>query len=284
MAIVMKGKPVADAISEKLTTEVVELKSKGISPKLTIIRVGAKGSDLAYERGALKRCESIGILTQVVELPEDITEENFVKEIEKANKDKETHGILVFRPLPAQIGENVPRVAVDPAKDVDCMSPINFGKVFEGNTSGFGPCTAEAVVELLKHYEVAIKGTDVTVVGASPVIGKPVSMMLLNEFATVSTCHIFTKNTAAISSQSDVVVSACGVAKLIKAGHLKEGAIVVDVGINVLPDGTMCGDVAYDEVFDKVKAITPVPGGIGAITTSILASHVVKACKLQNNL
>lgn len=284
MTVVMKGKPVADAISEKLIKEVEQLKSKSIEPKLTIIRIGAKGSDLAYERGALKRSKTIGISTQVVELPEDVTQENFLKEIKKANEDKSTNGILVFRPFPAHIDENAVKNAIDPAKDVDCMSPVNFEKVFEGDNSGFGPCTAEAVVELLKYNKVPIKSTDITVVGASLVVGKPLSMMLLNEFATVSICHIFTKDTAAISCKSDVVISAAGKAKLIQTQHLKEGAIVVDVGINALPDGKICGDVDYDGVFDKVKAITPVPGGVGSITTSILASHVVKACKLQNNL
>ena len=282
MTVIMKGKPVADAISAGLIKEMTELKEKGVSPKLTIIRVGAKPGDLAYERGALNRCGKIGILTQVVELPEDITQEDFLKELTKANEDKTTNGILVFRPLPMHISENIVKNAIDPAKDVDCMNPVNFEKVFEGDTDGFAPCTAEGVVELLKYNNVTLKGASVTMVGASPVVGKPLSMMLLNEWATISICHIFTKDTAAISSKSDIVISACGVPKLIKAGHLKEGAIVVDVGINEL-DGKICGDVDYDGVFDKVSAITPVPGGVGSITTSVLASHVIKACKSQNN-
>ena len=284
MGQLIKGKPVADAISESLTKEVEQLKAKGITPKLTIVRVGAKGSDLSYEKGALKRCESIGLATEVKELPEDISQEDFILELKKVNEDKATNGILIFRPFPKQLDESVIKYIIAPEKDVDCFSPVNVAKVMESDPTGFPPCTPSAVIEILKHYNVPMKGKKAVVVGRSMVVGKPVSMLLLNENATVTICHSRTENMPAVCAEADVLVVGMGKAKMINSAYVKEGAAVVDVGINVDSEGKLCGDVDTDDCLGKASMITPVPGGVGAVTTSLLAKHVVKACKQQNNL
>ncbi|WP_195940567.1 bifunctional 5,10-methylenetetrahydrofolate dehydrogenase/5,10-methenyltetrahydrofolate cyclohydrolase [Romboutsia sp. 1001713B170131_170501_G6] len=280
---IIKGKPVADQISENLIKEVNELVKEGINPKLAILRVGANGSDLAYERGALKRCESIGIQTQVVELPEDVTQEEYIKTLKGLNEDSNVNGILCFRPLPKQLDEEAIKYIISPEKDVDSFSPINSAKVMEGDKTGFPPCTPTAVVEILKHYGVELSGSKVAVLGRSMVVGKPAAMLLLNENATVTICHSRTKDLAKVTSEADVLVAAVGRARMVKEDFVKEGAVVIDVGINVDEEGNLCGDVDTNAVLDKVSMITPVPAGVGSVTTSILAKHVVKACKLQNN-
>lgn len=280
---IIKGKPVADQMSESLIQEVNELVKEGINPKLTIVRVGARGDDLAYERGALKRCQTIGIQTEVLELPEDVTQEQYIEELTKLNNDKNVHGILCFRPLPKQLDEESIKYVISPDKDVDSFSPINSAKVMEGDTTGFPPCTPTAVVEILKHYNVDLKGANVAVLGRSMVVGKPAAMLLLNENATVTICHSRTKDLAEVTSKADVLVAAVGRARMVKENFVKEDAVVIDVGINVDEEGNLCGDVDTNAVLDKVSMITPVPAGVGSVTTSILAKHVIKACKLQNN-
>ena len=282
MGQIIKGKPVADAISADLTKKVEVLKTKGITPKLTIVRVGNNPSDLAYERGALKRCESIGILTEVKELPEEISQSDFIKELENVNSDKAVNGILIFRPLPKQLDESVIKYVIASEKDVDCMSPINVAKVMENDVTGFAPCTPSAVMEILRHYEVPIKGKSAVVVGRSMVVGKPVSMLLLNENATVTICHSKTQDMIAVCAQADILVVGIGKAKMIKGEYIKEGAVVIDVGINVDEKGNICGDVDTEDCANKAHMITPVPAGVGSVTTSILANHVVKACMLQH--
>ncbi|CED94770.1 bifunctional 5,10-methylenetetrahydrofolate dehydrogenase/5,10-methenyltetrahydrofolate cyclohydrolase [Romboutsia ilealis] len=280
---IIKGKPVADQISENLIKEVNELVKEGINPKLAIVRVGAKGNDLAYERGALKRCQTIGIETEVIELSEDITQEEYEKALRNLNENKDIHGILCFRPLPKQLNEEEIKYVISPEKDVDCFSPINSAKIMEGDTSGFPPCTPTAVVEILKHYNVELQGANIVVLGRSMVVGKPTAMLLLNENATVTICHSRTKNLEKVTSEADILIAAVGRAKMIKENFIKKGAVVIDVGINVDEDGKLCGDVDTSAVFDKASMITPVPAGVGSVTSSILAKHVVKACKAQNN-
>ena len=280
---IIKGKPVADKISEILINDVKNLKIKGIYPKLTIVRVGSRGDDLAYERGALKRCQTIDIETEVLELDENITQEDYINEIKRLNNDESVHGILCFRPLPKHLNEDEIKYVISPEKDVDSFSPINTAKVMEGDTTGFTPCTPTAVLEILKHYDVSLSGAKVAVLGRSMVVGKPAAMLLLNENATVTVCHSRTKDLQSITSDADILVAAVGRAKMVKSEFVKEGAVVVDVGINVDESGKLCGDVDTDDVRDKVSMITPVPAGVGSVTTSILAKHVVKACKLQNN-
>lgn len=284
MGQIIKGKPVADQISENLIKDINELKEKGINPKLAIVRVGARGDDLAYERGALKRCESVGIITNVIELDENISQEDYVSELKRINEDEGVHGILCFRPLPKQLDEESIKYVIAPEKDVDCFSPVNAAKVMEGDKTGFPPCTPTAVVEILKHYNVDLNGKKVAVLGRSMVVGKPAAMLLLNENATVTICHSRTKDLPQVTSEADVLVAAVGRAKMVKEDYVKEGAIVIDVGINVDEEGKLCGDVDTNDVSNKVSMITPVPAGVGSVTTSILAKHVVKACKLQNNI
>lgn len=281
---IIKGKLVADAISEDLTKKVAELKEKGLAPKLVIVRVGANPSDLSYERGALKRCESIGILAEVKELPEDITQSDFIKELEKINQDKAVHGILIFRPLPKGLDENVIKYVISPEKDMDCFSPVNVAKIMENDPTGFAPCTPSAVMEILKYYNVPMKGKKAVVVGRSMVVGKPVSMLLLNENATVTICHSKTQDMPSVCSDADILVVGIGKAKMIDSKYVKDGAVVIDVGINVDEEGNLCGDVDTDDCISQSSMITPVPGGVGSVTTSILAKHVVKACMQQNNL
>ncbi len=282
MGEIIKGKPVADSITEKLVQETEMLKSKGITPTLAILRVGSRGEDLAYEKGALGRCKKAGIEVNVIELDADVTQGKFIESLEQINNDDNVNGILIFRPLPAQLDESKVKYIISPEKDIDGMNPINVGKMTEGDSTGFPPCTPTAVVEILKYYDVDIQGKNATIIGASMVVGKPVALLLLNEKATVTVCHLDTKDTAAMTAQADIVVAAAGSAKLVKKNWVADGAIVIDVGINVDKEGNMCGDVDFENVLEKASMITPVPGGVGSVTTSILAKHVIKACKQQN--
>lgn len=284
MSILLRGKPVADKISESLIKEVETLKSKGVNPKLAIIRVGARPDDLAYERGALKRCEKIGIDTEVKELKEDISQEEFVEKLRKINKDTDIHGILVFRPLPKHLNEEVIKYEIAAEKDIDCFSPINAAKLLEGDETGFPPCTPMAVIEMLKYYEIPMESKNAVVLGRSMVVGKPAALLLLKENATVTVCHSRTKKLPEVSKEADILVAAIGKDRFVKEDFVNENAVVIDVGINVDEEGNMYGDVDFENVEDKVKMITPVPRGVGSVTTSILAKHVVKACKIQNDL
>lgn len=279
---IIKGKPVADKITEDLKKEVKNLNEMGINPKLAIVRVGERPDDLAYERGALKRCQNIGIETEVVELDENISQEEFIKAVHKLNEDDKVNGILTFRPLPKHLSEDEIKYEISPKKDIDCFNPINTAKIVENDKTGYPPCTPTAVIEILKHYDINLTGANIVVLGRSMVVGKPLSMLLLNENATVNICHSKTRNLPEIASQADILVAAVGRAKMVKKDYVKDGAIVIDVGVNVDDKGNLCGDVDMEDVLDKVSMITPVPGGVGAVTTSILATNIVKACKLQN--
>lgn len=281
---VIKGKPVADQMKEDLMREVAALKERGIYPKLTIVRVGARPDDVAYERGALKKCEAVGLAGQAKELPENISQEDFIREFKKVNEDKNIHGILLFRPLPKQLDENVIKHAISAEKDIDCLSPENVAKLTAGDTTGFPPCTPTAVLELLKFYKVPMAGKKVVILGRSMVVGKPAAMLLLNENATVTICHSKTENLPDVAREADILIAAIGKARMVKENFVKEGAVVIDVGINVDASGALCGDVDFDACVKKAAMITPVPAGVGAVTSSILIKHVVKACKMQNKL
>lgn len=283
MSTVMLGIEVAKAMKENLIAEVESLREKEISPCLAMIRVGARPDDLSYERGAIKRMDATNIDCRVIELPEDIGQEEFEKEFKRVNDDPSVHGILLFRPLPKHLDEEPIKAMIHPYKDVDCMSPANIAKVFSGDETGFAPCTAEAVMEMLDHYEIDLTGKRVTVVGRSMVIGKPVSMLLLKKNATVTICHTRTKEMEETCRNAEILVAAAGAAKMVKADMVGEGAVVVDVGINVDENGNFCGDVDYAEVEPKASYISPVPRGVGSVTTSVLAKHVVRAAKYLNN-
>jgi methylenetetrahydrofolate dehydrogenase (NADP+)/methenyltetrahydrofolate cyclohydrolase len=284
MGIVMKGSEVTAAMKEELLREVEKLVQKGIVPGLAIVRVGARADDLAYERGARKRMEAVGIRCVVTELPEDISQALFEQAFAAVNDDPATHGILLFRPLPKQLDEEPVRGMINPWKDVDCMSPVNVAKVFSGDESAFAPCTPEAVMEVLAHYGIDLKGKRVTVVGRSMVVGKPLSMLLLKQHATVTICHTRTVDLAGTCRNAEILIAAAGKARMITADFVSENRVVVDVGINVDSDGNVCGDVDFDAVAPHAAYISPVPGGIGAVTSSVLAKHVVRAANYLNGV
>ncbi|MCX7950969.1 MAG: bifunctional 5,10-methylenetetrahydrofolate dehydrogenase/5,10-methenyltetrahydrofolate cyclohydrolase [Clostridiales bacterium] len=277
--MILYGKVVADKLSDEIIEEVKELNQNGVYPKLVIIRVGKNESDLSYERGALKRAEKLGIKAEVLELPNDISQDEFINCLDKVNKDSSVHGILIFRPLPKQIDENIIKNYINPKKDVDCMSPHNVAKLMEGDKTGFSPCTPSAVIEILKHYNIELKGKNVVVIGRSMVVGKPLSMLLLNEDATVTICHSKTQDLKEITKRADIVIVAIGRAKYLNKEYIREGTIVIDVGINVDNVGNLCGDVDFDDIKEIVSAVTPVPGGVGAVTNTILFKNLIKACK-----
>lgn len=284
MGQIIKGKPVADFITEQLKLETEKLKSKNIIPKLAILRVGENPSDLSYEKGVIKRNATIGIETEIKTYPIDISEKDFISELEKVNQDKSVNGILIFRPLPKQLNEDVIQHIISPSKDMDCFSPINVAKLMSNDKTGFPPCTPTAVIEILKYYNVDMKGKNAVVLGRSMVVGKPVSMLLLNENATITICHSKTKDMPKIAQNADILIVGIGKAKMIDESFVKKDAVVIDVGINVDENGKLCGDVDTDKCVEKASMITPVPRGVGSVTTSILAKHVIKACKMQNSL
>ncbi len=279
MSILMKGADVAKTMKEDLTGEARRLKDRGILPSLTIVRVGARPDDLAYERGARKRMEMIGIECKVVELPETITQAEFEKTFFKINEDPKVHGILLFRPLPGHLDEGPVVSRINPLKDVDCMCPVNIAKVFSGDETGHAPCTPEAVMEMLDYYKIDPRGKKVTVIGRSMVVGKPLSMLLLKRHATVTICHTRTKDLSATCREAEILVAAAGQSGLVDAGFLAPGQVVLDVGINVGPEGGLQGDVDFQGAIRTAGAVTPVPGGVGAVTTAVLAKHVVEAAE-----
>lgn len=279
MGTEMTGIEVAKAMRERMTAEVETLKAAGTEPCLAIVRVGERPDDLAYERGAKKRMELVGIMCRVIELSEDISQEEFEEEFDKINADPSVHGILLFQPLPNGLDAEPVQKKIDPLKDVDGMSPINVAKVFAGDESGFAPCTAEAVMEMLDYYGIEPEGKRAVIVGRSMVVGKPLSMMMLAKNATVTVCHTRTKNLEAICRDADILVACAGKARMITADMVGEGAVVVDVGINVDEEGNLCGDVDYEAVAEKASYISPVPRGVGSVTTSVLAAHVVRAAR-----
>ncbi len=284
MEVLMIGPDVAAFMKEEMIKEVESLKSSGIYPKLAIIRVGAREDDISYERGAKKRMEIVGIDCEVFELPLDISQEEFEKVFRKVNDDEKIHGILLFRPLPKHLDEEAVISSINPYKDSDCMCRDNIAKVFSGDKTGYAPCTAEAVMEMLDYYKIDPKGKKVTIVGRSMVVGKPLSMLLLNRHATITVCHTRTENLNATCQNADILVAAAGKAKMINGDMVSEGTIVIDVGINFDENGNLCGDVDFETVKDKASYITPVPRGVGSVTTSILAKHVIKGAKLLNNI
>lgn len=282
MGILLKGKPVADSIAARVKDEAEELRRNNIIPKLKIIRVGEREDDLAYERAAVKRMKSANIDCEVLALPLNIDKETFEDEIKNVVNDNSVHGILVFRPLPKQLNEKDIRFIISPEKDIDCLNPINAAKILEGDKSGFPPCTARAAMEILKFYNIDINGKEATVIGRSMVVGKPLSMMLLKENSTVTICHSKTENLPQVAKRADILIAAIGKSKMITKEYIKENSTVIDVGINADDEGNITGDVDTEDCIEKAAFITPVPAGVGSVTTAVLADHVVKACRLLN--
>ena len=278
--ITMKGA----AVSAKLKEQVEKgLETLTWVPKLTIIRVGENPDDISYEKGATKKLTSFGLEVESKVFPGDISDEAFKREFAAINADASVDGILMLRPLPKQINEQDIEKMIDPAKDLDGISPVNIAKVFSGDTSGFAPCTAEAVVCMLKMNDIALSGKRVAVVGRSMVVGRPLSMLLLHENATVTICHSRSENLPDICREADILVGAAGKAGMVGAESVRAGQVVLDVGIHVGADGNLCGDTRFAEVEPVVEAITPVPGGVGTVTSTILASHVVEAAERAAN-
>ena len=279
MAELLRGAPVAKSMTEEVAEHAARLAAVGVTPKLAIVRVGDNPSDGAYVRGALKRAERAGVATELVSLPDTISQDELLGEISRINADRSIHGCLLLRPLPVHMDEPAVCAALAPEKDVDGITPGSLFGVFAGEETGFAPCTAEAVVELLERSGVEIAGSRVTVVGRSLVIGRPVAMLLMGKNATVTICHTKTRALASECARADILVVAAGRAATVGASAVCDGQVVVDVGINVDETGALVGDVAFDEVEPLVRAITPVPGGVGAVTTAVLMKHVVEAAE-----
>ena len=279
MATILKGAPVVAAMNEANAARCAALKARGVTPTLAVVRVGARPDDLSYEKGVLTRCGKVGVEVKQFLLPEDAAQEQLLEVIAQVNADPAIHGCLLFRPLPKQFDDRTIRAALAPEKDIDGITDGSLAGVFTNSAIGYPPCTAQACLEILKYYQVSLSGKRAVVVGRSLVVGKPAAMMLDRENATVTLCNSRTRNLPALCQEADVVVVAMGKQGAIGGEHLRAGQVVVDVGIHVNGEGKLCGDVRFDEAEPLVEAVTPVPGGVGTVTTSVLVGHVVEAAE-----
>ena len=280
MAYLLDGKKPAAALKEKQKASAAELIKKGIVPTLAIIRVGERPEDISYEKGAVKRCESVGAAVRLLALPADVSQEKLLSLIEEVNNDETIHGALLFQPLPKHINADAIRNTLSPEKDIDGIGDMALANVFTGKAKGFAPCTAHACMEILDYYGYSLKGRRVTVVGRSLVIGRPIAMMLLARDATVTICHTRTVDMPAVCRCAEIIIAAAGKAGVIGKDCFSPGQVVIDVGINFDENGKMCGDADFAAAEPIVAAITPVPGGVGAMTSSVLVEHVITAAQL----
>ena len=279
MATILKGAPVVAAMNEANAARCAALKARGVTPTLAVVLVGVRPDDLSYEKGVLTRCGKVGVEVKQFLLPEDAAQEPLLDLIAQVNADPAIHGCLLFRPLPKQFDDRTIRAALAPEKDIDGITDGSLAGVFTNSAIGYPPCTAQACLEILKYYQVPLSGKRAVVVGRSLVVGKPAAMMLDRENATVTLCNSRTRNLPALCQEADVVVVAMGKQGAIGGEHLRTGQVVVDVGIHVNAEGKLCGDVRFDEAEPLVEAVTPVPGGVGTVTTSVLVGHVVEAAE-----
>ena len=279
MAMILKGAPVVAAMNEANAARCEALKAKGITPTLAVVRVGAREDDLSYERGVMTRCGKVGVVVRQYLLPADASQEQLLDVIHGINADPAIHGCLLFRPLPKQFDDRTIRAALSPEKDIDGITDGSLAGVFTNTAIGYPPCTAQACLEILRHYDLPLSGKRAVVVGRSLVVGKPAAMMLDRQNATVTLCNSRTQNLPALCKEADILVVAMGKMGFIGGDCLREGQVVVDVGIHVNAEGKLCGDVRFAEAEPVVGAITPVPGGVGTVTTSVLVSHVVDAAE-----
>lgn len=279
MTRILHSRPVTEAIAKDLAHRIERLKILSIEPTLALVRVGSRPDDMSYERTAVRRAESLGITTRVYDLPETASQEKLLLQLRRINGDHHVHGCLLFRPLPERMEEKLVSDELAMAKDIDGISTASLGAVFTDAVEGFAPCTAEACVKMLDHYDIPVEGKHVVVIGRSLVVGKPVAMLLLRRNASVTICHSRTQDLAEITHTADIVICATGRPRAYDVSYFKPGQTVLDVGINFDKDGKICGDVDYESVESIVDAITPVPGGIGSVTTSITMEHVVKAAE-----
>ena len=278
MSVILKGAPVVAAMNEANAARCAALREKGVVPTLAVVRVGAREDDLSYEKGVMARCAKVGVEVKQFLLPADAAQEELLGVIACINADPSIHGCLLFRPLPRQFDDRTVRAALAPEKDIDGITDGSLAGVFTNTALGYPPCTAQACLEILKFYGIPLSGRR-AVVGRSLVVGKPAAMMLDRENATVTLCNSRTRDLPEVCREADIVVVAMGKAGAVGAEHLREGQVVVDVGIHVNEEGKLCGDVRFGEAEPLVEAITPVPGGVGTVTTSVLVSHVVEAAE-----
>ena len=288
MAKRLLGKEVNEALVAALQGRTAALKEKGVVPTLGIIRLGENPSDLSYEKGATKRAEEVGVAVKNYILPETASKEDVLAVIDEVNADASVHGVLMFRPLPKHLKADMDEICnrLAPCKDVDSMTHMSNAGVFESQALGYAPCTPAACMEILDHYGIDCKGKNAVVIGRSLVVGKPAAMMLMAKNATVTICHTRTVDPAAVCREADIIISAAGVLNSLTKDFVREGQIVIDVSMNWNPEkittkgkGGMSGDAVFEEVEPIVEAITPVPGGVGAVTTSVLMKHVVEAAE-----
>ncbi len=289
MAKRLLGKEVNEKLNARIIADCEALKAQGVQPKLAIVRCGERPDDLSYESGATKRAEMLGVEVEKFLLPEDVTKEELLKTIDEINANDKIHGVLMFRPLPKHLKADQDEICnrLDPRKDVDGMTDGSNAGVFMGKKLGFAPCTPAACMEILDHYGIDCTGKKAVVIGRSLVVGKPAAMMLMGKNATVTVCHTRSKNVPEICKEADIIVSAAGVLKSLTKDYVRPGQVVVDVSINWDAEkinakggkGGIAGDAVFEEVEPIVDAITPVPGGVGAVTTSVLIGHVVEAAK-----
>ncbi|MGL4282365.1 bifunctional 5,10-methylenetetrahydrofolate dehydrogenase/5,10-methenyltetrahydrofolate cyclohydrolase [Eubacterium aggregans] len=296
-AQLLSGKEVSESMLAKVLEDANALIAKGIQPKLAIMRVGADPGSISYEKSIIKRMAKSNIEVESVEFPETVSHSDFVAKLKTLNDDADIHSILIFKPLPEQLDEEEIKYILRPEKDPDALNPTNLGKLMIADEAGFFPCTAEGVMELLAHYNIPVKGKDVVIINNSNVLGKPLAIMLTNEFATVTMCHVFTKDTPSYTKKADIVVTAAGIYGLVKPDMLSEDCILIDVAMSQMKDDkgefvlneegkkVRAGD-AHVDCLEKVAQITSATtgcgGGTGPITTALLAQHVIKACKQQN--
>ncbi|MDD2216986.1 MAG: tetrahydrofolate dehydrogenase/cyclohydrolase catalytic domain-containing protein [Eubacteriales bacterium] len=286
MAKLLKGQETALSISEGLGARVAKLKENDVIPRLAIVRLGENPSDISYEKGAIKRAALTEVEAEVFQLPQETSQDELLGLISKLNDDENIHGILIFRPLPKHIDDKVVKNALNPQKDVDGITDLSLSGVFADSDVGFPPCTAQACIEILEYYGIDIKGKRIVVIGRSLVIGKPVAMLMMKRNATISVCHRSTKpqDLKDLCRSADIILAAAGAAKNFGKDLAVSGQIIIDVGINVDENGKLCGDVDFEAVEPLVEAITPVPGGVGSVTTAVLMKHVVEAAERQSRL
>ena len=278
MAEILKGADVVKALNDKMIADVKVLSEMGLSPTLAILRVGERPDDVSYERNATKRCETVGVAVKNILLPVDVTQDILMQNVEALNNDDDIHGVLIFRPLPKHLDEAAVCAALKPEKDIDGITEGSLAGVFTGSGKGFAPCTAQACMEILDHYKIDCKGKRTVVIGRSLVVGKPVAIMLMGRHATVTVCHTRTIDMPSVARNAEILIVAAGQMEGLTKEYFSPGQVVIDVGINWNDEkGKLCGDVKFDDAEPIVAALTPVPGGVGTVTTSVLVSHVVKA-------
>ena len=279
MADILHGADVVAAMNEQLTARVADLQARGVLPTLAIMRVGEREDDISYEKGAMKRCAKVGVAVQNIVLPAAISDKELLIQVGRVDRDPSVHGCLLFRPLPPHLNDTAVRATLEARLDMDGITDGSLMGVFANTGRGYPPCTAQAVIEILDHFGYDLKGKRVTVIGRSLVVGKPLTMMLLNRNATVTICHTRTVDLPARAQEADILIAAAGQAEMVDERFVRPGQVVIDVGINFTAAGKLVGDVCFDRVEPIVAALTPTPGGVGTVTTSVLVKHVVEAAE-----